>query len=539
MRIVDMESAYSRWLPTHMLSTFVYGTILVALALHPVIKWIRVWNALRCFPGPSRIIPFWFCLSVWWSKRRTKYSDIPSEFFTVIRDLSSAQTHRNFVGYLGIAPVVVLQTPDAAEALLASRLNNRKPFVYKFLEPALGSRNMLTSSGEIWSKKRRLIAPSFHRKNSESFLMCFNKEANCLMERIEKRLDDSPSVPISQYIRHSTVQSIFAAAMGVTLDDATAQQYSRCMHLVEYNFIVRAFRPWTWYQPLYDVTREGTWFKNEFRKLFDTCCQVLERRRWLNAQEHTLGHPVTAESTHHRKCHRTCLDVLLEKHHEDPDYSEQEIMEDMNLMIGAGYETTTSAAVHCLYLICLSSQIQQKVHEEQDRIFADDINRDVTAEDIDNMEYLSCCLKETFRLLPPLPYIARVLDHEIVIDGNVIPKGVTCAVDIFGIHRNPAWFQDPQEFIPERFMHDAEKEWHPYSYIPFSAGPRKCIGQEFSSVQIKVILSKLFRRFTFEPQKPIEKTDFKFEVVLKVKDGIYLWTSRRQPEGTRTQQKGG
>ncbi|XP_064459096.1 uncharacterized protein LOC135369437 [Ornithodoros turicata] len=513
---------------TPALLPLVCGTIILALVLAPTVRWLRVWIAMRHLPGPSRVVPFWYLLRVTWSKRHTSWSDVTTEFFSALRELSSRYTSQNYMVYMGLAPVVILQTPEAAEALLANKTNNRKPFLYKFLEVALGPRNMLTSCGDIWQRKRRLMAPSFHAKCAEQFLVPFNEEADCLLERITKEVTgDKCLLPMTRHIRHSSIQSIFAAGMGTRIKSSKVRVVSSSAHLIELSLVGRAFRPWTWYQSIYDLTAEGKWFRERARELHEIVAEVVDERRALDVEESppdilTAGR----EGIRSEHGYRTCLDVILEKTRND-DCSSEEILHDMNLMIGAAYETTTTAAVLCLYLVSLDPEVQRKIQDEQDAIFAGDIDRDVTMADIEEMTYLSCCLKETLRLFPSLPFIARVLDHDLTIEGHVIPKGVICAVNIFQLHRDSTTFHDPEEFIPDRFMNCNEKQWHPYAYIPFSSGPRKCIGQSFSYVEIKVFLSKLFRRFTFVAQKPLEEIKFKFEVVLKVKDGIHVWASRR------------
>ncbi|EEC03678.1 cytochrome P450, putative [Ixodes scapularis] len=130
-----------------------------------------------------------------------------------------------------------------------------------------------------------------------------------------------------------------------------------------------------------------------------------------------------------------------------------------------------------LYLLGLYPQKQRKVQRELDEIFKDNPDREVTMDDLRRMKYLEACLKEAMRLFPPIPYIGRVLVEDIELDGVVIPKGVTCWISIFTLHRNEKYFHKPEEYIPERFLTEEFTSRHPFCYIPFSAGSKNCIGR--------------------------------------------------------------
>lgn len=102
----------------------------------------------------------------------------------------------------------------------------------------------------------------------------------------------------------------------------------------------------------------------------------------------------------------------------------------------------------------------------------------------------------------------------------LVPAGSLCAISAHVLHLNPYVFKDPEKFDPERFSHENNLKRHPYAYIPFSAGPRNCIGQKFALMEAKVILAKLVRNFTIESEKPMDKIRLIGEVVLKSDVGL-------------------
>ncbi|KAL3225843.1 hypothetical protein MRX96_025425 [Rhipicephalus microplus] len=199
------------------------------------------------------------------------------------------------------------------------------------------------------------------------------------------------------------------------------------------------------------------------------------------------------------------IDIMLDKHFKDPSYTMQEIRKDMDLLLFAGHDTTSIAMGWTLYLLGLHPEIQRKVQEELDAIFIDDINRDVTRDDIERMEFLEACFKEAMRLFPPIPFIGRILDESIKLDGITIPKGTTV------------------------FLDGADKKRHPFAYIPFSAGAKNCIGQRFAYRQGKVVLAKVLLRYTFKASWPLDRLKLSTEMVTKVKGGLRVWVRHRKP----------
>lgn len=124
---------------------------------------------------------------------------------------------------------------------------------------------------------------------------------------------------------------------------------------------------------------------------------------------------------------------------------------------------------------------QAKIHDELDAIYGEDPNREICFEDLREMKFLEKCIKETLRLFPPVLFIARNNSKEFQIKGRTIPPGTTCLVLFYQLHRDPKYFPNPEVYDPDRFSPENWNGKHAFSYTPFSAGPRNCIGQRYST----------------------------------------------------------
>nr|CAD7456858.1 unnamed protein product [Timema tahoe] len=163
--------------------------------------------------------------------------------------------------------------------------------------------------------------------------------------------------------------------------------------------------------------------------------------------------------------------------------------------------------------------VQRKVLEELDAVFGDDVERSVTIEDLNNLKYIEQVIKESLRLYPVVPFVPRTSTKDIEINGYTIPKGCDVFFNIYSLHRNPKIYPNPDEFDPENFSPERSKGRHPYSFLPFSGGMRKCVGYKYAMLQMKVVLATVLRHFTVHPgcdRKEIERWDF--NIVLKLVD---------------------
>jgi cytochrome P450 len=142
-------------------------------------------------------------------------------------------------------------------------------------------------------------------------------------------------------------------------------------------------------------------------------------------------------------------------------------------------------------------------------------------------------IKETIRILPPVVFIHRQMDEETVLhDGCILPAGLFTLIFTYGVHRDPEVFPEPDRFDPERFSPENTSTRHPYSYIPFGAGRRLCVGYRYALSEAKTILSTVLRRYrVLETKGAVRAVEDKLQLgmITVPREGVYI---KLLPRGT-------
>nr|KAF6443433.1 cytochrome P450 family 4 subfamily B member 1 [Molossus molossus] len=192
-------------------------------------------------------------------------------------------------------------------------------------------------------------------------------------------------------------------------------------------------------------------------------------------------------------------------------------------------DTTTSGISWFLYCMAQYPEHQHRCREEICEILGD---RDtIQWDDLGKMTYLTLCIKESLRLYPPVPQVYRQLSKPVnFVDGRSLPEGSLVSLHIYALHRNSAVWPNPEVFDPLRFSSENVTGRHPFAFMPFSAGPRNCIGQQFAMNEMKVVTALCLHRFEFAPD-PMRPPIKLLQLVLGSKNGINLYL---KPLGPRS-----
>lgn len=170
------------------------------------------------------------------------------------------------------------------------------------------------------------------------------------------------------------------------------------------------------------------------------------------------------------------LDLLLQSNVDGQMLSDVDIREEVDTFMFGGHDTTSSAISFILYNLAKHPDVQRKVYEEVCNQFGDSHER-VTLKDLNSLRYLDLVIKESLRLYPIVPYFGRKLREDVTVNGFTLPRHSNVYISPFGMGRDENIFPDPMTFNPDRFdVETTTEKFNPFAFVPFSAGPRNCIG---------------------------------------------------------------
>lgn len=425
------------------------------------------------------------------------------------------------IGWIGMLPVIVILGPKSAETLLHSSNHIQKSFFYEFLHSWLGT-GLLTSSGEKWKTRRRLLTPTFHFSILNDFLGVMNEQAKILVTNLEKYAETEETFNVCKPITLCALDIICETAMGKTINaqDNKDSEYVNAIYRTSSLIQERQKSPWIWWDFAFRQTRYGKEYYKCLGVLHDFTKSVIKEKMKSFAQQN---------KTQGSKPKRLAfLDMLLSVADGGKVLSLDDIREEVDTFMFEGHDTTAAALAWSLHLIGSHPDVQTKIQNELDKVVGQNESVNISMEDVKKLEYLEMVVKESLRLLPSVPIIGRITSKDCEMDGHIIPTGTNCILFTQAVNKNPNYWPDPESFQPERFNSENSVGRHPYAYLPFSAGPRNCIGQKFAMMEEKVILAHLLQQYTV---KSCDKTDdlrLMGDIILRSRDGINIKLSRRK-----------
>ncbi|MGA9879704.1 MAG: cytochrome P450, partial [Candidatus Sulfotelmatobacter sp.] len=213
------------------------------------------------------------------------------------------------------------------------------------------------------------------------------------------------------------------------------------------------------------------------------------------------------------------LQTLMDARYSDGKGMSDELIlsESMQLLV-AGHETSSNALSWLLYLLSSRPDCLESVRQEFDSVLGE---APLSHSDVPKFEFVTQVIQEALRLYPPFWMVDRMAVADDRVGDVAIPRGSTVIVYVYGAHHAPRYWQNPENFDTERFSKANEKLRTPFTYLPFGAGPRGCIGGNYAMLQILMILSDLLRKYDFQlaPGQMIEARPM---VILRPKHGIRM-----------------
>jgi cytochrome P450 len=259
--------------------------------------------------------------------------------------------------------------------------------------------------------------------------------------------------------------------------------------------------------PLWVPTRRNRAFRRAKGLLDGVVLRVIESRR--------RGGPAAND----------LLDRLLAARDEESGagMSDQQLKDEVLTLLFAGHDTTAAALSWAWLLLARHPEVQEALHAEAAAHLA---GRTPTAEDLPHLPLASAVFEEALRLYPPAPGLARVAVGPDEIQGHPIPAKAIVMPSQWVTHRHPDYWEDPDQFRPERFLPGRTPERPKFAYFPFGGGPRVCIGNTFALIEGALVLAALAQRFHFRPADDRE-VEIDITFVLRPRGAVNLVVRKR------------
>ncbi|KAJ8732434.1 hypothetical protein PYW07_015033 [Mythimna separata] len=384
---------------------------------------------------------------------------------------------------------ILVADPEAAEILLKSCLD--KDDVTKFFRVLLGNGSIFAPVS-IWRPRRKLLAPTFSQKNLNSFVEVFSRQSRIMVDQLRSAAGKG-TFSVWKYLTAYTMDSVCETTLGIKMnvqqkpEQPFLKAFENCCRLDA----KRICQPWLYNDKIYKFFCPANFELHSHSKeiIWSFMDKIIaSKREYLRKEK--------LESNSSQKCKqdlKTFLELLIES---PGGYGSVELREETLVIVLAGTDTSAVGTAFTTVMLAKYPDVQEKVYNELQEVFGDS-DRPETPEDLPRLKYLEAVIKETLRLYPPVPFIVRQVKKDVTVRLTLV-EGCGLFISIWSIHRNPRyWGDDAELFRPERFLDTPLS--HPAAFMPFSHGPRSCLGYQYAMMSMKAALSALLRRYRVLP----------------------------------------
>ncbi|XP_023951640.1 cytochrome P450 4C1-like [Bicyclus anynana] len=424
----------------------------------------------------------------------------------------------------------VMVNPEDLEIVLKTCLE--KDDVHRFMRNVLGNGTVFAPVS-IWRRRRKILIPAFSPKIVESFVEIFSEQSQHITHKVA-RVSGSGTVNLWPIVSAYSLDAACESTAGVKIY-AQSETNSQFLAALEDGLNIisqRIFNVWLQLEWLFRLLPLYTKYQKHVKYVYDFTDEIIHnKRRQLKNNKQSQSDKGHYELDDFKR--KSFLELLIQLSGGEKGYTDLELREEILTIIIAGTDTSAVGMAFTLMLLGKYPDIQQKVYEELKEVFGDS-NRQLVKEDLPKLKYLERVVKESLRLFPPVPIIIRKVEKEMTLpSGVIIPSGSGIIVSIFGAHRDPKyWGPDAEHFDPDRFLPERFNLQHACSYMPFSNGPRNCVGYQYALKSIPTALTSILRNYKVvgEPEKgPIPNIRVKFDIMLKAAEGFYVKLEKRKP----------
>lgn len=350
--------------------------------------------------------------------------------------------------------------------------DNRQTPTLLRLRPLLG-RGLVLNEGESWLQQRRLMQPAFHRKRLASLAAMMTDEAAAMTERWRSNVAEGSPIGVSREMTQVTMRIILKAMFGADIEgdfDTISQAIQIALAQISKRVLSIVPVPESWPTP------GNRAFDAAVRTLDAYVYGIIEQRRRSGVESDDL------------------LGMLLAARDEDTGegMSDTQLRDEVMTLFLAGHETTANLLTWAWHLIGQHPEVEQRLHAEIDSVLG---KRLPTVADLPALPYARMVIDETLRMYPIAWLVSRQPNEDDNVGGYRIPAGATVLVSPYVVQHQSAYWENPEQFDPERFAPERSTNRPRFAYFPFGGGPRQCIGNSFAQMEAHLIIATVAQAY--------------------------------------------
>ncbi|KAH7963965.1 hypothetical protein HPB51_027795 [Rhipicephalus microplus] len=395
-------------------------------------------------------------------------------------------------------PILYVAEPDLLKLILVKDggLTERK--IVKVDDPVMRN-TMLNVPPEKWKKIRTATSPAFTSGKLRKMQAVIDSCAKFTSERLKKAASASEDVDMKGFYGHFTLDAVASCSFGVKLSPNSPEQGSfiRSARNVFFAEVTPSVVLSALIQRLGHTFRKRVFNEKAFDFYKNATINIIKKREeskiqhedflqmMLNAKE-VAKHTLASEE---KTMSNSDWEISAQKHQDVKNLTEDEALAQCVLFFLAGQDTASTTASYASYLLAINPHAQERLRAEIDdcvRKHGSSPSYDV----ISKLPYLDCVVNETLRVMSPGVRIDRVFHEDYMLGETGIKLSKDCIViiPIYSLHHDPEFFPEPEVFNPDRFSEENIDSIRPYTFLPFGAGPRNCIGSRFALQLVKTCL---------------------------------------------------
>lgn len=366
---------------------------------------------------------------------------------------------------------------------------------------------LLSSDGPLWKRQRAVLARAFRIDALKNVADVTRRAVERASQTLDEHARGGEALDVGALFRRLTLQVIAEATLSMTPEESD-EVLPRLYEPLVAEANKRVWNPLRAHLPI----PARFHYERSVRELNAVLTGKIEARRRLRLAE-PGQRPVDM------------LDMLLASYEGEPWTPEvaRLLGDELKTMLFAGHDTSSAMLTWTLHALTRHPECLARLRAAADEAFVGEAMPDY--ETLKRLDYAGACLKEALRLYNIVPIVTRKALGEDRFGEYTVPAGCLVMLHLQALHKDPRQWPEPEQFRPQRFLDEsASTAWR---WLPFINGPRSCVGQHFSLLEAKIVLSLLAQRFDFTPAPGNSDTRHRFNVPVGPRGKILMGVRRR------------